>query len=224
MAGCDLNSYTGSNTTFALSGMPMLGNKLMPASEFILEEEIAITKTPLVVMLPPSSGTSGGTSVRSMAFTMTPCNGAKVKRATPKRTSTGAIGLKKMHIKEHGPSCRPGKHYKGSLVMPLGHVVHHSYSISPIPASSPLPSPRFTIVGVKKPKGGYGKALNPKLTPKEKEQAESSSQPLRIKRVRKSTSVQCSPTPFESDEEEALPKGPTISSLSATSKNHVRGY
>ena len=58
-----------------------------------------------------------------------------------------------------------------------------------------------------------------KLTPKEKEQVESSSQPLRIKRVTKSTSIRRPPAPFESDEEdEAPPKGPTITSLSAKNK------
>jgi len=58
-----------------------------------------------------------------------------------------------------------------------------------------------------------------KLTPKEKEQVESSSQPLRIKRVRKPTSIRRPPAPFESDEEEeAPPKGPTIASLSTKNK------
>ena len=57
-----------------------------------------------------------------------------------------------------------------------------------------------------------------KLTPKEKEQVESSSQPLRIKRVTTPTTVRCPPALFESDEEEAPPKGPTIASLSAANK------
>lgn len=74
-------------------------------------------------------------------------------------------------------------------------------------------------MGIRKPEGGYGKAPKPKLTPKEKEQAESSSQPLRIKRVRKPTTVRRPPAPFESDEEEkAPPKGPTITSLSVANK------
>lgn len=78
-----------------------------------------------------------------------------------------------------------------------------------VPFASPLPNSCFTIVGVRKPEGGYGKALKPKLTPKEK--------PLRIRRVRKPTTVRQPPAQFESgDEEEEKPKEPTIASLSAT--------
>jgi len=69
------------------------------------------------------------------------------------------------------------------------------------------------------PKGGYGKALKPKLTPKEKEQAESSSQPLRIRRFRKPPVIRRRPGEFESsDKEEEMPKEPTIASLSTQIK------
>lgn len=132
---------------------------------------------------------------------MAPRGGAKIKHALPsKRTSTGALSLKTKAPEEGRPSRHQGEVYRRSLVTPSGNIVYHSYSSTLAPPSSP--SPCFTIVGIRKPEGGYGKALKPKLTPKEKEQAESSSQQLRIKRVRKPTTVQRPPAPFESDEEE----------------------
>lgn len=154
--------------------------------------------------------------MKSTACTKAPIGDAKLKRASPKRTSTGAIGLKKLRTEEGGPSYHPGKK-KSSLVTPLGNVVYHSYTTtSSKPPSDPLPSPHFTIKGVRKPEGGYGKVLIPKLTPKEKEQAQSSCQPLRIQQVWMPTMVWRPPVPFEGDEEvEVKPKVPTIASLSA---------
>ena len=137
---------------------------------------------PLAIMPPPNSGSS----LKSTTRTMAPRGGAKIKRAPPsKRTPTGVFGLKRKTPKESGPSLQKGEKYKGSLVTPSDNVVLHSYSSPPIPSACPLPNSRFTVVGVRKPEGGYEKALKPKLTPMEKEQAESSSQPLRIRSFRK---------------------------------------
>ena len=85
------------------------------------------------------------------------------------------------------------------------------------------PSLSYTIVGVRKPDGGYGKALMRKLakepvrkpTPSGKESAESLGAPLRIKRMVKPP-IRWQPAGFFSDsDDEQPPKGPTITSLSA---------
>jgi hypothetical protein len=84
---------------------------------------------------------------------------------------------------------------------------------------STRPSPSYTIVGVRKSNGGYGKALMHKLakklvsepTPSRKE-SESSGAPLRIKRFRPRPPIRRPAGQYESSNDEDTT---TIASLSA---------
>ena len=71
---------------------------------------------------------------------------------------------------------------------------------------------------MRKPDGVYGKALRAKPKPPPKEQVESSSQPFRVWMFKKPLVLRLPPTIFESSDEEAPRKGPTIASLSAKNK------
>ena len=66
----------------------------------------------------------------------------------PTRPTTGAIGLKRKAPDVSGPSNR-------SVVTPSGNTV--SSAISSFHTARPSLS--YTVVGVRKPEGGYGKAL-----------------------------------------------------------------
>jgi hypothetical protein len=89
------------------------------------------------------------------------------------------------------------------------------------------PSLFYTIVSVRKPEGGYGKALMhkpakkpvSKMAPSDKG-SESSGAPLRIKRLSKLPPIKRPARLYESsDEEDAPSKGPSIASLSAKNNN-----
>lgn len=193
MASHALALYMASCSTYNLDGVSA-SIDLVPESTFGREEAKAITAAPLAIIPPPSSGTSGGASLKSMARTRPPLGGAKVKKAPLKRTTTSAIGLKRKAPEDDGPR-------KRVPIALLGNVASHSSSSLP----SAHPSPSYTVIGVRKPDGGYGKGLMPKPAPKGKEQVESLSQPLRIKRIVKPTTYQRPPAPFKSDEEEEAP-------------------
>ena len=84
------------------------------------------------------------------------------------------------------------------------------------------PSPSYTVVGVRKPDGGYGKALmhKPAKKPMSKtapsgKETESSGAPLRIKRFRKLPPIRRPVGQYESSDEDTPSKGPSIASLSA---------
>jgi hypothetical protein len=100
---------------------------------------------------------------------------------------------------------------KSSHVTPLGNTIFSS---------------SYTVVGIKKPNGGYGKGLMRKPTPKGKgpaktlaqkpvfkEMVGSSSKPLMIRRFNKPSCLRpCSI--FESRDDVPLPpRGPTVTSL-----------
>jgi hypothetical protein len=112
-----------------------------------------------------------------MARSNAPKGGTKEKKKAPACPTTGAIGIKWKTLNSSKPS-------KLSLVMPLG-----THASSSIPSARSNPS--YTVVGIRKPDGGYGKALMRKQakklvsesTPSEKG-SKSSCAPLRIKRFR----------------------------------------
>jgi hypothetical protein len=97
----------------------------------------------------------------------------------PAHPTIGVIGLKQKALVS-------SKSSKCTNVTPSGNSV--SCASSSIPSTRPSPS--YTVVGVRKPDGGYGKALmrNPakklvsELAPSGKG-SESSGAPLRIKRM-----------------------------------------
>jgi hypothetical protein len=88
------------------------------------------------------------------------------------------------------------------------------------------PSHSYTVVGVRKPEGGYGKVLMrkpaqkpiSKLAPSGKE-TESSGAPLRFKRMVKPPISGQSARFFSDSEDEQPPKGPMLTSLSASNKS-----
>ena len=84
--------------------------------------------------------------MKSTACTEAPLGGAKVKKVPPKRTTTGAIGLKRKALEDSGPK-------KHTIVMPSSNLASCASSSLP----SARPSPSYTIVGVRQPDGGYDK-------------------------------------------------------------------
>ena len=94
----------------------------------------------------------------------------------PTRPTTGAIGLKRKAPEVSEPT-------KRSVVTPLGNMV----SRASLSFQTARPSLSYTMVGVHKPEGGFGKALMRELAkksvsksaPSGKEPSESSGAPLR---------------------------------------------
>jgi len=179
MASHALALYTSSCSTYNLDGVPA-SIDLVPESTFVREEARVITMMPLAIM-PSLSSMSGGTSLKYTACTKAPQGGAKSKQAPPTKPLMGITGLKRK---------APKVGEKKTHVTPSG---------SSVSRPNTRPSPSYTIVGVKKPDGGYSKALmrkpspkgkgpaqalTRKSAPKTKEPAESSSQSLRIWRFR----------------------------------------
>jgi hypothetical protein len=124
--------------------------------------------------------------------------GTKEKKKAPARPTTGAIGLKQKTPNSSEPS-------KRSLVMPSG---THASSFIP----SARPSPSYTVVGIRKPDGKYGKALMRKSAKKpvselapSRKGSESSGAPLRIKRFRKLPPIRCLVGQYESSDDEDTP-------------------
>ena len=107
---------------------------------------------------------------------------------------------------------------KRSVVTPLGNTVSHASSSF----QTGRPSLSYIVVGVRKPEGGYGKALMHKPAKKLEskptslgKESESSGAPLRIERFGKLPSIKRPTGQYESsDEEDAPSKGPSITSLS----------
>lgn len=204
MASNALALYTGSSSTYNLEGVPRSFD-LVPESTFVREEAKAIIVTPLAIMPPPNSGTSGGASLKSTAWTKAPQGGAKPRQAPPSKTSMGTVGLKRKVPESTEPS-------KKVHVTPSGNTIF---------------SRSYTVVGIKKPDGRYGNALMRKPTPKgkepvetltrksvSKETADSSSQPFIVRRFREPPVIKGPPSIFESSDDELLPpKDPIVTSL-----------
>ena len=160
-------------------------------------------------MAPSSYAMSGGSSLKTTARSKAPQGGAKEKKTALARPTTSALGLKRKAPDVSRTSKRP-------VVMPSGNTVSHA-SLS---FHTARPSLSYTIVGVQKSDGGYGKGLMRKLgkksvskpAPSGKE-SESSSAPLRIKRMIK-PQIRGQPAGFFSkSEDEQLSKGPTLPHL-----------
>jgi hypothetical protein len=180
MASHALALYTASNSTYDLEGVP-LSIYLVLESTFAREEARFITKAPLTIMPPPSYTMSGGSSLKSMACSKAPQGGAKEKKMAPTRPTTGALVLKRKASDISGTSKCP-------IVTPSGNTV----SCASSSFYTARPSLSYTIVGMQKPKGWYGKALIHKPAKKpvsepapSSKESESSGAPLRIKRFSK---------------------------------------
>ena len=133
-------------------------------------------------MAPPSYAMSGGSSLKTTAHSKAPQGSAKEKKMVPTQPTTGPIGLKRKASNVSGPSKRP-------VVTPSGNTVSRASSSF----QTARPSLSYTVVGVRKLKGGFGKALMrkpakkpiSKLAPSGEEPSESLGAPLRIKMFRK---------------------------------------
>jgi len=211
MASHALALYTASCSTYDLEGV-LASTDLMPESSYVREEARLITKVPLAIMAPPSYAISGGSSLKIMACSKVPLGVTKEKKAAPTRRTTDAISLKRKAPKASRSS-------KRSFVTPSGNTV----SCASTSMHTARLSLSYTMVGMCKLDGGYGKVLmcKPtkklvnKPTPLGKE-SESSGAPLRIKRFRKLPSIKRSVGQYEgSDEEDAPSKGSSITSLSS---------
>jgi hypothetical protein len=111
------------------------------------EEARLITEAPLAIMAPPSYAMSGSSSLKTMVRSKVAQGGAKEKVA-PTRPTTSALSLKWKASDISGPSKCP-------IVMPLGNTVSHTSSSF----HTTRPSLSYTVVDMRKPKEGYGKAL-----------------------------------------------------------------
>jgi hypothetical protein len=207
MASHTLTLYKGSCSTYNLDGISACID-LVPESSFMREEVMAILVAPLTIMPPPSYTMSGGSSLNTMEH-------SKEKKMTPTLPTTGAIGLKRKAPNISGPC-------KRSVVTPSGNTVSRASSSF----HTARPSLSYTMVGVRKPKGGYGKVLMRKPTKKSEnkpapsgKETESTGVALRIKRMIK-PQIRGQPTIFLSDsEDEQTSKGPMLASLSASNKS-----
>lgn len=92
----------------------------------------------------------------------------------------GVLGPKKsvaahlFHDDDYGePHLVLGERYEYTLKMKSSDVICHNYTTPSYTPDNLSPKPRFSIVGVGTPTGGYGNSVNPALSPKDKEQAES---------------------------------------------------
>jgi hypothetical protein len=153
MASYALSLYNASSSIYDLD-IALLSVDYTPERSYVREEARLITEEPLAIMPPPGS-MSGGSSLKSTAHSKVPQGGAKEKKTVPTRPTTGAIGLKRKASNISNPS-------KRSSVMPSGNMV----SCTSLSIPSAMPSPSYTIVGVRKPDGRYGKALMHKLAKK----------------------------------------------------------
>ena len=140
---------------------------------------------------------SGGSSLKTTTCSKAPQGGAKEKNTASTQPTTSAIDLKQKAPKVSGSS-------KCSVVMPSGNTVSHA-SLS---FQTARPSLSYTVVGVHKPKGGYGKALLRKLVKKpvsktalSGKEKECLGAPLRIKRMIK-PQIRGQPTRFLNDSED----------------------
>ena len=147
MANHALALYMASCSTYNLKGVPA-SIDLVPESSYVREEARLITEAPLAIMPPPSYATSSGTSLRTMAHSKASLGDAMEKKAAPTRPTTGAISLKRKATKVSEPS-------KHSFVMPSGNTVSRVSSSM----HTARPSLSYTVVGMRRPNGGYGKAL-----------------------------------------------------------------
>jgi hypothetical protein len=96
-----------------------------------------------------------------------------------------------------------------------GDVVSHHYTTSLSPLSDNATN-CFRVVGVRNPRGGYGKGLFPALSPREKGEAESvASTPKRVKRNLTPPPITRPSGQYESEEEKVL-KGPKVIQLLRT--------
>ena len=121
----------------------------------------------------------GGSSLKTMVHSNVPQGGAKEKKTMPTRPTTSVVDLKRKAPNVSGPS-------KCSIITPSGNMVSHA-SLS---FHTARPSLSYTVVGVRKPKGGYGKVLMHKLAKKSAskpapsgKESESSGTPLRFMRM-----------------------------------------
>jgi hypothetical protein len=94
MASYALSLYKASSSIYDLDITP-LSVDYTPESSYVREETRIITETPLAIMPPPSHTMSGGSSLKSMACSNVPKDGAKEKKKVPARPTTSAIGLKR---------------------------------------------------------------------------------------------------------------------------------
>jgi hypothetical protein len=210
MASYALSLYKASTSIYDLDMAP-LSVDYTPESSYVWEEARLITEEPLAIM-PPPSYMGGGSSIKSTARSNAPKGDHKEKKKAPACPTIGTISLKWKAPDSSKPS-------KCSLVTPLG-----TRASSSIPSARSSPS--YAMVGVRKPNGGYGKALMRKPAKKSVSEptpsgkgSESSGTPLRIKRVQK-PQIRVQPAGFFRDsEDEKPPKGPTLASLSASNRS-----
>jgi hypothetical protein len=179
MASYALSLYKASGSIYDLDVAP-LSVDYTPESSYVREEARLIIEMPLTI-IPPPSYMSGGSRLKSTMCSNAPKGGAKEKKTAPTRPTTGAIGLKRKALISSESS-------KRTNVTPSGNSVTRASSSLP----SARPSPSYTVVGMRKPDGRYGKTLMRKPANKPVSEptpsgkgSESSGTPLKIKRFRK---------------------------------------
>ena len=139
--------YKGSYSTYNLDGIPA-SIDLVPESSFVREEARLITEAPLAIMAPQSYDMSGGSNLKTTTRSKAPQDGTKEKKTVPTCPTADALGLKRKASNVSGPSKHP-------VVTPSGNMVSHASSSF----HTARPRLSYTIVGMQKLDGGYGKGL-----------------------------------------------------------------
>lgn len=185
MASHAISLYNSSTTPYNLDGALFFTME-------DLEKETPVSMAPLAVLPPLSGGSSKGDSLKSTACSRPPLSGGKIKKATTRRPTTGALGVKNTNsnIGKRPMAARSG-------------------STSCYHTTSDVPS--HILVGVDRSNGGRGKGFirNPDKVPASKSIGTSSGALLRIPR----RNAKKAPNVVESESVRAEPRVPTLSFL-----------
>jgi hypothetical protein len=128
----------------------------------------------------PSTPCSALRSTRSSSMQ----NGKGGRAHSYQRPTMGVLSPKKMvvtrlfHDYDDEPHLAPGECYEYTLKNKSSDIVCHNYSTPSYTPGSPSPRPCFRVVGIRTPTGGYGKSVEPALTPRIRSRPSRSPRPL----------------------------------------------
>ena len=123
----------------------------------------------------PSASRSTPRTIRKISAKWGRCLGS----GGSARTATGMLVSKDVSKRLFADPLPPlpleeGQEHVYSLYTKSGDVVSHNYVTTPtLTTATPSLPQRFHVVGIRTPGGGYGKGLMPRLSPKDKGEAES---------------------------------------------------
>ena len=246
MAGKAIIPFNEASSTFSLKGEPSPANLALAVMEVDQEAE-HIAKTPLAVIPAPAPKREARGADKGPAEPLVRPNhpgGPSASRSTPR--TVRKISAKRGRCPGSGGSARPttgmlapkdvskrlftdplppmpleeGQEHVYLLYTKSGDVVSHNYVTTPTRmTTTPSPPQCFHVVGIRTPGGGYDKGLMPRISPKDKGEAESvASSPKGAKHVKRHIPPPPITRPggqYESGDEQVL-KGPKVAQLLCT--------